>query len=153
MSGAVRLVLWDVKDTLLRVRRSVGQQYCEEATRAGLTLSPTEVDTAFRRVYRQQSAVYPNYGIAQGLGGQAWWTRVVRDTFLQCGVRDEVLLDRLAHNLYHGFSRPENWEVRGSRWRCPSQQLHLRIHACLLYEAPQEASGRQYLCNSYSYKC
>ncbi|XP_023676406.2 haloacid dehalogenase-like hydrolase domain-containing protein 3 [Paramormyrops kingsleyae] len=131
MSRAVRLVLWDVKDTLLRVRRSVGQQYCEEATRAGLTLSPAEVDTAFRRAYRQQSALYPNYGIAQGLGGQAWWARVVRDTFLQCGVRDEVLLDRLAHNLYHGFSRPENWEVFSDSERtlrsCASLGLQLGV--------------------------
>ncbi|KAL4646522.1 haloacid dehalogenase-like hydrolase domain-containing protein 3 [Arapaima gigas] len=111
MAKAVRVVLWDVKDTLLRVRRSVGHQYCEEAARVGLILPPAEVETAFHSAYRQQAARYPNYGTAQGLGGQAWWSQVVLDTFSQCGVRDQALLDTLAHNLYQGFSGPENWEV------------------------------------------
>ncbi|KAJ8415469.1 hypothetical protein AAFF_G00424490 [Aldrovandia affinis] len=111
MRGKVRWVLWDVKDTLLRVRKSVGEQYSQEAKRAGLTLPAAEIEAAFRGAYRQHSSLYPNYGIAQGLGGQAWWAGVVQDTFSRCGVRDKVLLDRLAHNLYHGFSGPDNWEV------------------------------------------
>ncbi|KAG9354461.1 hypothetical protein JZ751_001171 [Albula glossodonta] len=111
MHGRLRWVLWDVKDTLLRVRKSVGEQYCEEARRAGLTLPAAEVEVAFGRAYRQHSRLYPNYGIAQGLGGEAWWAGVVQDTFSQCGVKDQLLLDKLADNLYHGFSGPENWEV------------------------------------------
>ncbi|XP_036383820.1 haloacid dehalogenase-like hydrolase domain-containing protein 3 [Megalops cyprinoides] len=111
MHRGVRWVLWDVKDTLLRVRRSVGEQYCREARRAGLTLPAAEVEAAFRRAYRQHSSLHPNYGVDQGMGGQAWWAGVVYDTFSQCGVRDQALLHRLAENLYHGFSGPENWEV------------------------------------------
>ncbi|KPP65205.1 haloacid dehalogenase-like hydrolase domain-containing protein 3-like [Scleropages formosus] len=111
MARAVRFVLWDVKDTLLRVRRSVGQQYCEEAARLGLRLPAAEVQTAFGRAYRQHSARYPNYGTAQGLGAKAWWSGVVRDTFSQCGVGDQALLDTLARNLYQGFSGPQTWEV------------------------------------------
>uniref|UniRef100_A0A673L2H8 Haloacid dehalogenase-like hydrolase domain-containing protein 3 n=1 Tax=Sinocyclocheilus rhinocerous TaxID=307959 RepID=A0A673L2H8_9TELE len=100
MRGPVRWVLWDVKDTLLKVRRSVGEQYCSEAERAGLKLPAAQVETAFRQAYRQISRLFPNYGRAQ-----------VRDTFAQCGVDDPALLDRLANNLYHNFSGPENWEV------------------------------------------
>lgn len=111
MYGRLRWVLWDVKDTLLRVRKSVGEQYCQEARRVGLAVPAAEIEAAFRRAYRQHSCLYPNYGMAQGLGGQAWWARVVQNTFSQCGVRDQVLLERLAQNLYHGFSGPENWEV------------------------------------------
>ncbi|KAJ8379816.1 hypothetical protein SKAU_G00005940 [Synaphobranchus kaupii] len=111
MYGRLRWVLWDVKDTLLRVRKSVGEQYCQEARRAGLSLPAAEIEAAFRHAYRQHSCLYPNYGMAQGLGGQAWWTGVVQNTFTQCGVRDKALLDRLAQNLYHNFSGPENWEV------------------------------------------
>ncbi|KAL0191430.1 hypothetical protein M9458_014128, partial [Cirrhinus mrigala] len=96
MRGPVRWVLWDVKDTLLKVRR--------EAERAGLKLPPAQVETAFRQAYRQQSRLFPNYGRAQGMTSQV-------DTFAQCGVDDPALLDRLANNLYHNFCGPENWEV------------------------------------------
>ncbi|KAG9277130.1 haloacid dehalogenase-like hydrolase domain-containing protein 3 [Astyanax mexicanus] len=111
MRGPVRWVLWDVKDTLLKVRRSVGEQYCTEAERAGLKLKSKQVEAAFREAYRQSSLLYPNYGIAQGMNGQVWWTGVVKSTFAQCGVQDPVLLDTLAKNLYQNFCGPDNWEV------------------------------------------
>lgn len=111
MRVPVRWVLWDVKDTLLKVRRSVGEQYCREAQQAGLQLSPAQVETAFRLAYKQKSQLLPNYGRAQGMDSQVWWTGLVRDTFGQCGVHDPALLDKLANNLYHNFCGPENWEV------------------------------------------
>ncbi|KAM9482781.1 haloacid dehalogenase-like hydrolase domain-containing protein 3 [Clarias gariepinus] len=111
MQGAVRWVLWDIKDTLLKVRHSVGEQYCNEAKRAGLQLPAMQVETAFRQAYRQQSRLYPNYGIAQGMNGQVWWTGLVKSTFSQCGVQDPALLDTLANNLYQNFCNSENWEV------------------------------------------
>lgn len=107
----MRWVLWDVKDTLLKVRSSVGEQYCKEAERMGLNLSPAEVNAAFRQAYRHYSSKYPNYGIAQGLNGQSWWVGVVRDTFSLCTVQDPALLNTMAQNLYHNFKNAENWEV------------------------------------------
>ncbi|XP_062853064.1 haloacid dehalogenase-like hydrolase domain-containing protein 3 isoform X2 [Trichomycterus rosablanca] len=111
MRGSVRWVLWDVKDTLLKVRRSVGEQYCSAAEHVGLRLPSMQVEMAFRHAYRQHSRLYPNYGSAQGMNGQLWWTEVVKNTFFQCGVQDHVLLDTLASNLYQNFCGPENWEV------------------------------------------
>ncbi|XP_066521563.1 haloacid dehalogenase-like hydrolase domain-containing protein 3 isoform X2 [Hoplias malabaricus] len=111
MLGLVRWVLWDVKDTLLKVQRSVGEQYCREAERAGLKLSSQQVEAAFRQAYRQHSQLYPNYGTAHGMNGHLWWTGLVKTTFFQCGVQDPVLLDTLAKNLYQNFCGPENWEV------------------------------------------
>ncbi|XP_034388179.1 haloacid dehalogenase-like hydrolase domain-containing protein 3 isoform X2 [Cyclopterus lumpus] len=86
MRATLRWVIWDVKDTLLKVRASVGEQYCKEAERVGLNLSPVEVDAAFRQAYQHHSSRYPNYGITQGLDGRSWWMKVVRDTFCQCRV-------------------------------------------------------------------
>lgn len=111
MRAPLRWVLWDVKDTLLKVHSSVGEQYCKEAERMGLSLSPVEVDAAFRQVYRQYSSRYPNYGISQGLNGQSWWRGVVRDTLSQCGVQEPDLLNTVANNLYHNFCSADNWEV------------------------------------------
>ncbi|KAM3877712.1 haloacid dehalogenase-like hydrolase domain-containing protein 3 [Diretmus argenteus] len=111
MRGRLQWVLWDVKDTILKVRTSVGEQYCKEAERMGLSLNPVEVEDAFRQAYRHYSSHYPNYGVTQGLDGRIWWMRVVRDTFSRCRVQEPALLDTLAHKLYHNFCSPENWEV------------------------------------------
>ncbi|XP_061584504.1 haloacid dehalogenase-like hydrolase domain-containing protein 3 isoform X2 [Cololabis saira] len=111
MRAPLRWVLWDVKDTLLKVRVSVGEQYCKETERLGLSLNPVEVDAAFRQVYQHYSRRYPNYGISQGLDGQSWWIGLVQDTLSQCGVQDPVLLNTAAKNLYHNFSNADNWEV------------------------------------------
>lgn len=107
----LRWVLWDVKDTLLKVRLSVGEQYCREAERMGLSLNPAEVNSAFHQAYKRYSIRYPNYGITQGLNGHTWWTAVVKDTFHLCGILDPALLQTISHNLYHNFCNAQNWEV------------------------------------------
>lgn len=111
MRAPLRWVLWDVKDTLMKVRASVGEQYCKEAERMGLNLSPVEVEAAFHQAYRHYSSRYPNYGITQGLDGRSWWIGLVQDTFSRCSVQDPAMLDTMAHNLYHNFCNAENWEV------------------------------------------
>lgn len=112
MRAPLRWLLWDVKDTLIRVRASVGEQYCKEAERMGLNLSPMEVEAAFHQAYRHYSSRYPNYGVTQGMDGQSWWMGLVRDTFSRCRVQDPVVLDTVAHNLYYNFCNAENWEVK-----------------------------------------
>ncbi|XP_015256486.1 PREDICTED: haloacid dehalogenase-like hydrolase domain-containing protein 3 [Cyprinodon variegatus] len=107
----LRWVLWDVKDTLLKVRGSVGLLYSKEAEEWGLSLQPAEVNAAFRETYRRYSSRYMNYGISQGLNAQTWWTGVVRDTLSQCGVKDPALANTMATKLYHDFCNAENWEV------------------------------------------
>lgn len=131
MRARLRWVLWDVKDTLLRVRLSVGEQYCKEAERVGLSLSAVEVNTAFRQAYKSHSNRFPNYGIAQGLNGQSWWIAVVKETFSLCGVQDQVLLNSMAQNLYHNFCNAENWEVfddsKKALEACSSHKLKLGV--------------------------
>lgn len=114
MRAPLRWVLWDVKDTLVKVRASVGEQYCQEAERMGLNLSHAEVEAAFHQAYRHYSCRYPNYGVTQGLDGRSWWMGLVRDTFSRCRVQDTALLDTMAHNLYHNFCNADTWEVNDS---------------------------------------
>lgn len=111
MRAPLRWVLWDVKDTLLRVRTSVGEQYCQEAERMGLELSPVEVQAAFHQAYRHYSSTYPNYGISRGMNGRSWWISLVQDTFSRCRVQDPLLIDTMAQNLYHNFCSADTWEV------------------------------------------
>lgn len=95
----------------MKVRASVGEQYCKEAEQRGLKLSPVDIEAAFLQAYRHYSSRYPNYGITQGLDGRSWWIGLVKDTFSRCRVQDPALLDTMACNLYHNFCNAENWEV------------------------------------------
>ncbi|KAK2862047.1 hypothetical protein Q5P01_001580 [Channa striata] len=131
MRAPLRWVLWDVKDTLLKVRLSVGEQYCKEAGRMGLSLTSVEVNAAFHQALQHYSSKYPNYGLSQGLNGQSWWMGIVRDTFSRCRVQDPALLNTLAQNLYHNFSSAENWEVfpdsKAALERCSAVGLKLGV--------------------------
>lgn len=104
-------MLWDVKDTLLKVRSSVGGQYAKEAERMGVKLSPVEVGAAFQKVHHSYSSRYPNYGISEGLDGRSWWMGVVQDTLHQCKVTDPELVNTIACKLYQNFCSADNWEV------------------------------------------
>uniref|UniRef100_A0A1A7WDY6 Haloacid dehalogenase-like hydrolase domain-containing protein 3 n=3 Tax=Iconisemion striatum TaxID=60296 RepID=A0A1A7WDY6_9TELE len=127
----LRWVLWDVKDTLLQVRGSVGEQYAKEAGRLGLSLSPAEVDNAFQQAYQHYNSTYPNYGLSQGLNGQTWWVRVVKETLSLCRVQDPVLINTVANKIYHKFNTAENLEVYSDSERtlqsCSSLGLKLGV--------------------------
>ncbi|NXS12374.1 HDHD3 protein, partial [Neodrepanis coruscans] len=107
----LRLLTWDVKDTLLRLRLPVGQSYAAEARARGLQVQPEALTRAFGEAYGAQSRRFPNYGLGQGLSSRQWWVDVVRQTFVLSGVRDDAALTALAEKLYRDFCSSRNWEV------------------------------------------
>ncbi|NXY91594.1 HDHD3 protein, partial [Alcedo cyanopectus] len=107
----LRLLTWDVKDTLLRLRRPVGQSYAAEARAHGVRVQPELLCRAFREVYGAQSRRFPNYGLAQGLGSRRWWLQVVEETFRLSGVSDERVLTAIAERLYRDYCSAGTWEL------------------------------------------
>ncbi|XP_066836658.1 haloacid dehalogenase-like hydrolase domain-containing protein 3 [Anser cygnoides] len=107
----LRLVTWDVKDTLLRLRQPVGQSYCAEARAHGVRLQPEALGEAFREAYGAQSRRFPNYGQGQGLSSKRWWLDVVKQTFRLAGVHEDRVLSLMAENLYRDFCSARNWEL------------------------------------------
>ncbi|KAM4696893.1 haloacid dehalogenase-like hydrolase domain-containing protein 3 [Rhinophrynus dorsalis] len=107
----LKLLTWDVKDTILRLRLPVGQQYHAEAKKTGLHVDPTSLDTSFRNAYRTYCRLFPNYGLSQGMTSRQWWLDVVCQTFRLSGVQDEKSIKPLAEKLYRDFCTAQNWEV------------------------------------------
>ncbi|NWH47383.1 HDHD3 protein, partial [Fregata magnificens] len=107
----LRLLTWDVKDTLLRLRQPVGESYASEAWAHGLRVQPEALSQSFREVYGAQSRRFPNYGQGRGLSSQQWWVDVVKQTFRLSGVHEDRVLTLMAENLYHDFCSARNWEV------------------------------------------
>ncbi|XP_075041555.1 haloacid dehalogenase-like hydrolase domain-containing protein 3 [Mixophyes fleayi] len=107
----LKLLTWDVKDTLLRLRLPIGQQYQAEAKVRGLQVDSGALETSFRQVYRNHWRLFPNYGLSQGMTSHQWWVDVVSQTFRLSGVRDEGAIQPLAEKLYQDFCTAKNWEV------------------------------------------
>ncbi|NXJ88456.1 HDHD3 protein, partial [Corythaixoides concolor] len=107
----LRLLTWDVKDTLLRMRQPVGKSYAAEARAHGVRVQPEALSRSFREVYGAQSRRFPNYGRGQGLSSQQWWVDVVKQTFRLSGVHEDGVLTLMAENLYRDFCSARNWEV------------------------------------------
>ncbi|NXR41571.1 HDHD3 protein, partial [Zosterops hypoxanthus] len=107
----LRLLTWDVKDTLLRLRQPVGQSYAAEARAQGLQVQPEALGRSFREVYGAQSRRFPNYGHGQGLSSRQWWLDVIKQSFRLSGVQDEAALAKVAEKLYRDYCSSENWEL------------------------------------------
>ncbi|XP_071622735.1 haloacid dehalogenase-like hydrolase domain-containing protein 3 [Heliangelus exortis] len=106
----LRLLTWDVKETLLRLRQPPGLSYAAEARAHGVRVEPEVLNRAFQEVYRDQSRLFPNYGQGRGLSSQQWWLDVVTQTFRRAGVREERILTPVAEKLYRDFCSARNWE-------------------------------------------
>ena len=50
----LRLLTWDVKDTLLRLRHPVGVEYATKARAHGLEVEATALGQAFKQAYKAQ---------------------------------------------------------------------------------------------------
>ncbi|KAM4876523.1 haloacid dehalogenase-like hydrolase domain-containing protein 3 isoform 1-T4 [Thomomys bottae] len=107
----MRLLTWDVKDTLLQLRRPVGEEYATKARAHGLGVEATALGRAFGQAYKAHSHNFPNYGLSHGLTSRQWWLDVVLQTFHLAGVRDAQAVAPIATELYEDFSSPRTWQV------------------------------------------
>ncbi|XP_033093639.1 haloacid dehalogenase-like hydrolase domain-containing protein 3 [Trachypithecus francoisi] len=127
----IRLLTWDVKDTLLRLRHPLGEEYATKARAHGLEVEPSALEQGFRQAYRAQSHSFPNYGLSQGLTSRQWWLDVVLQTFHLAGVQDAQAVAPIAEELYDDFSRPYTWQVldgaEDTLRECRSRGLRLSV--------------------------
>lgn len=127
----IRLLTWDVKDTLLRLRRPVGEEYAAKAQAHGLEVEATTLGQAFGQAYKAQNHRFPTYGLSRGLTSRQWWQDVVLQTFHLAGVRDAQAVATIAAQLYEDFSRPWTWQVlEGAETtlrRCQKRGLRLAV--------------------------
>lgn len=127
----IRLLTWDVKDTLFRLRRPVGEQYASSARAHGLKVEAPDLEQAFGQVYRAQNRSFPNYGFSQGLTCRQWWRDVVLQTFHLAGARDAQAVGRVADQLYRDFSSPCTWQMlegaEDTLRRCRERGLRLAV--------------------------
>ncbi|XP_042193519.1 haloacid dehalogenase-like hydrolase domain-containing protein 3 [Callorhinchus milii] len=127
----LHLLTWDVKDTLLRARRPVGDLYSSEARKHGVQVKAEDLNKSFAEAYRTQRKSFPNYGLAQGLSSKQWWVDTVKQTFRLCGVSEDRVLSPVAEKLYRDFASAGNWEtfadVKGALDHCNKLGIRMGV--------------------------
>lgn len=108
----LRLLTFDVTNTLLRLRTSPGREYANVARTFDVTVHADELDRVYRSVWAEKKSEHPVYGLEHGLTTEQWWADLVCRVFRRAGyVGSAAALERIADKLHEEFSQGKNWEV------------------------------------------
>ena len=108
----LRLLTFDVTNTLLRLRTSPGREYADVARTFDVTVRADELDRVYRGVWAEKKSEHPVYGLDHGLTTEQWWADLVGRVFRRAGyVGSTATLQRIADKLHEEFSHGKNWEV------------------------------------------
>ena len=85
MSRRNLLLCFDAFGTLFHPRLPVAQQYADVARKHGLGgFSNDDVAASFKKAFKSEAKQNPNYGKANGLNPEKWWTNVsARDSAVE----------------------------------------------------------------------
>ena len=106
----IRLVTFDVTNTMIRVLGGVGQNYATVAAHYGRTVDPAKIEIAFRKRFKLHMLNHPNFGVNSGISQFKWWTSLVEESFKEAGY-DGPSLTQIANHLYIHFASSKGWEV------------------------------------------
>ncbi|BEJ13462.1 hypothetical protein CspHIS471_0306360 [Cutaneotrichosporon sp. HIS471] len=114
MQGRVRLVLFDVFDTLCTPRLPVHEQYAIEACKAGLKVTPERVRAGFRPAFKEMNAIHPVYGKHSNppLTPEGWWTDLIHKCMAHAGASErdlDMVGPTLAHSILQRFESTEGY--------------------------------------------
>ena len=108
--ATIKGVFFDAAGTLFETRAPVGDTYARLASAYGVHTSSTEVNSAFRRVFRNARPL--SFGL--GLGAKElrrlerdWWRALVAETFEGMGEFSDF--DAYFNSLFEFFADPANW--------------------------------------------
>ncbi|PZC86323.1 hypothetical protein B5X24_HaOG211484 [Helicoverpa armigera] len=104
----IKLVTFDVTNTLLKFKVPVWQYYAKIARDHGFTGTEEHVKANFKKIFKQMSEQHPNYG-RKSIEWQDWWCRVVSAT-LRDHLPSNANLDVIAHTLINEFRTDRCWQ-------------------------------------------
>ncbi|KAI9843148.1 MAG: hypothetical protein M1837_006601 [Sclerophora amabilis] len=116
MDGGARrklLITFDAFGTLFVPRLPIARQYGDVAARHGLPrFDEHELEQSFRRAFKQESKLHPNYGKASGMKAPEWWANIIKETFRPfTSQQSNDLPDGLIRDLLTRFSSSAGYEL------------------------------------------
>lgn len=108
----LKLLTFDVTNTLLRLRTSPGREYANVARTFDVNVQSDKLDRVYRSVWAEKKSEHPIYGLAHGHTTEQWWADFVHRVFRRAGyVGSAAALERIADKLHEEFSHGKNWET------------------------------------------
>jgi REG-2-like HAD superfamily hydrolase len=111
----LKALTFDVTNTLIKARCSIGHQYADAASAHGIAANPAALERVFEPTMAQKKHEQPDYGMHDGVTSREWWADVVKRVFINAGHNDAspAALVKVSDTLWEHFQEePEDaWEV------------------------------------------
>ncbi|KAJ1666659.1 Haloacid dehalogenase-like hydrolase domain-containing protein 3 [Coemansia sp. RSA 1813] len=85
----VKLVTFDLFDTLYTPAEPVGRTYARPLWQHGYSVSEESMANAFARAFKEIHKTHPNYGHSAQMTSRQWWTMVIDTTWRHAGIEKE----------------------------------------------------------------
>ncbi|OCK76663.1 hypothetical protein K432DRAFT_283642, partial [Lepidopterella palustris CBS 459.81] len=106
------LLAFDAFGTLFTPRAPIATQYGEIARLHGLSgFSDDELKESFRRAFKDESKLHPNYGKVVGLDAEEWWGNVISKTFQPFLKKNQAIPIQLVSDLLTRFSTDQGYSI------------------------------------------
>lgn len=108
----LRLITFDVTDTLLKFRSAPGKQYGDIGALYGVLTNDNVLALNFKIHWRRLSKEHPNFGRSTGLGWENWWRDLIAGTFKDSHnyTIDKGKLDSVADHLIEVYKTSACWQ-------------------------------------------
>lgn len=111
----LKALTFDVTNTLIKARCSIGHQYAEAAKAHGIAANAVELERVFEPTMAQKKNEQPDYGRHHGVTSREWWADVVKRVFINSGHNDASpdALAKVSDTLWEHFQEEpaDAWEV------------------------------------------
>lgn len=132
----LKLVTFDVTNTLIHLRSSVGEQYVKIAQLYGIKCKnedlPKRINESFFDIIKEMKKNHPNFGVRSGLTSQQWWEKVVFKSFQSSGCLEGKLYDKelklASKHLYKLYSTETGWSADPAAHQVLSQIKKTHAH-------------------------
>ena len=112
---SLKLITFDVTNTLLKIRGSVGEHYAAVANKyygaTQLLFDSKQTEAEFGRAYKEVNLLMPNFGYNNLISSEAWWYEVVHRVFFNLGLRDIRTLRSISNQLYTDYCTKDKYEL------------------------------------------
>ncbi|XP_061394946.1 rhythmically expressed gene 2 protein [Musca vetustissima] len=110
--GRLRLITFDVTNTLLQFRSSPGKQYGEIGALFGVRCDNNDLVKNFKANWQKMNRLYPNFGRNSALlEWQQWWRELIANTFADSGARiPEEKIENFSKHLLELYKTSSCWQ-------------------------------------------
>lgn len=104
----IRLITFDVTQTLLNFKHIPGQNYEKMAAQYGIKADPIKLNKSMQKYFISLSIEHPHYGF-QTIGWKQWWINLVTKTFQDSTTINNTDASKIANELISKFEKADCW--------------------------------------------